>query len=32
VNWRRVCRPASLGGLGIQDLERNGLVLRLRWQ
>jgi hypothetical protein len=32
VNWRRVCRSTSLGGLGIQDLERNGLVLRLWWQ
>jgi hypothetical protein len=31
VNWRRVCRPISLGGLGIQDIERAGLALRLRW-
>uniref|UniRef100_A0A8I6WG90 Reverse transcriptase zinc-binding domain-containing protein n=1 Tax=Hordeum vulgare subsp. vulgare TaxID=112509 RepID=A0A8I6WG90_HORVV len=31
VNWRRVCRPLSLGGLGIQDMERAGLALRLRW-
>jgi hypothetical protein len=31
VNWRRVCRPISLGGLGIQDLARTGLALRLRW-
>ena len=32
VNWRRVCRPIPLGGLGVQDLERTGLALRLRWQ
>ena len=31
VNWRRVCRPTSLGGLGIHDLERTGLALRTRW-
>ena len=31
VNWRRVCRPISLGGLGVHDLERAGLALRLRW-
>jgi hypothetical protein len=32
VNWKRVCRPTSLGGIGIQDLERTSLALRLRWQ
>ena len=31
VNWRRVCRPTHLGGLGIHDLERTGLALRTRW-
>ena len=31
VNWRRVCRPISNGGLGVQDLERASLALRLRW-
>lgn len=31
VNWRRVCKPISLGGLGIHDLERAGLALCLRW-
>jgi hypothetical protein len=31
VNWSHVCRPISLGGLGIPDLERQGLALRLRW-
>lgn len=31
VNWRRVARPISLGGLGVHDLERTGLALRLRW-
>ena len=31
VNWRRICRLISYGGLGVQDLERAGLALRLRW-
>jgi hypothetical protein len=31
VSWRRVCRPISLGGLGVHDLERTGLALRMRW-
>ncbi|KAE8814645.1 Serine/threonine-protein kinase SMG1 [Hordeum vulgare] len=31
VNWRAVSRPLTLGGLGIRDLERTGLALRLRW-
>uniref|UniRef100_A0A453SEC5 Reverse transcriptase zinc-binding domain-containing protein n=3 Tax=Aegilops tauschii subsp. strangulata TaxID=200361 RepID=A0A453SEC5_AEGTS len=31
VNWRRVARPLSLGGLGVHDLERTGLSLRVRW-
>jgi hypothetical protein len=31
VNWRPVCHPISLGGLGVQDLERTGLALRQRW-
>jgi hypothetical protein len=31
VNWRRVCRPISLGSLGIPILERTGLALRRRW-
>lgn len=32
VNWRRVCRALSLGSLGVQDIERAGLALRLRCQ
>jgi hypothetical protein len=31
VNWQRVCRPISLGGLGVPDLERTGIALRLLW-
>jgi hypothetical protein len=31
VNWKRVCRPLAYGGLGIPDIERTGLALRLRW-
>jgi hypothetical protein len=29
VNWSRVCRPLSFGGLGVQDIGRAGLALRL---
>jgi hypothetical protein len=31
VNWRMVCRPIAHGGLGVQDMKRVGLALRLRW-
>ena len=31
VNWRRVARPRTLGGLGVHDLERTGMALRTRW-
>jgi hypothetical protein len=31
VNWQRVARPIELGGLGVRDLERSSLALRLRW-
>jgi hypothetical protein len=31
VNWKTVCRPKELGGLGMPDLERMGMPLRLRW-
>ena len=31
ANWRRVCRPTSLGVLGVPDLERTSLALRTGW-
>ncbi|KAE8781208.1 hypothetical protein D1007_45565 [Hordeum vulgare] len=31
VNWRRVCMPLELGGLGVRDLRRTGISLRTRW-
>jgi hypothetical protein len=31
VNWSRVCRPLEYGGLGVQNLTKSGLALRLRW-
>jgi hypothetical protein len=31
VAWELVCRPKDLGGLGIIDLRRLGVALRLRW-
>lgn len=32
VAWKKVCRPTSMGGLGIPDLKLQGYALRLRWE
>lgn len=31
VNWRGVCRPRELGGLGITSIEAQSTALRMRW-
>ncbi|CAM0954217.1 unnamed protein product [Alopecurus aequalis] len=31
VNWKQVCAPRSLGGLGVKDMEAYSRSLRLRW-
>jgi hypothetical protein len=31
VRWNKVCKPLSLGGLGIHNLEILGWALNLRW-
>uniref|UniRef100_J3KZ08 non-specific serine/threonine protein kinase n=1 Tax=Oryza brachyantha TaxID=4533 RepID=J3KZ08_ORYBR len=31
VNWQRVCRPTRYGGLGIPDIQKMGIALRLCW-
>jgi hypothetical protein len=31
VAWQTVCRPRELGGLGVVDLRRVGVALRVRW-
>lgn len=31
VAWNNVCRPYSLGGLGVKDLRLQSLALRVRW-
>jgi hypothetical protein len=32
VAWESVCRPRDLGGLGVSDLRRAGIALRVRWE
>jgi hypothetical protein len=31
INWKMICRPKDIGGLGLPDLERFGRALHLRW-
>ena len=31
MTWETVCRPRDLGGLGVSDLRRAGIALRVRW-
>jgi hypothetical protein len=32
VAWETVCRPRDLGGLGVSDLRRAGIALRVHWE
>jgi hypothetical protein len=32
VAWETVCRPRDLGSLGVSDLRRAGIALRVRWE
>jgi hypothetical protein len=31
VSWRTVCQPTTYGGLGVHDIEKKGMALRLWW-
>nr|XP_045084453.1 uncharacterized protein LOC123493985 [Aegilops tauschii subsp. strangulata] len=31
VSWKLVCRPKMYGGLGISNMQAQGMALRLRW-
>lgn len=31
VNWKKVCSPIKMGGLGVLDLDKFARALRLRW-
>lgn len=32
VAWEMVCRPQDLGGLGVADLRRAGVTIKVRWE
>jgi len=32
VAWETVCRPRELGGLGVTDLRRAGIALKVQWE
>jgi hypothetical protein len=32
VAWDKICKPTKFGGLGVKNLELQGLALRVRWE
>jgi hypothetical protein len=32
VAWGQICKPLALGGLGVKNLRKQGLALRVRWE
>jgi hypothetical protein len=31
VAWQKICKPLSMGGLGVKDLPLQGIALQMRW-